>query len=1011
MLLFGDFRLDVRGAALWRREQNGLDRPTLLPPRAFALLTYLVERNGRMVTHSELLDAVWQRSYVQPEVLKTQILALRTALGDDAKTPRYIETVPRRGYRFVAPVATVVAEDDSPGLNRLVGRNAALSALDAAFDCMLGGERRLVFVTGEPGMGKTALLDAFRARVAARNSAVRIGAGQCVEGYGGQESYAPLIEALDEIGRERASVVEILSRVAPTWLRHMPELGKGTAARAVRDDTHVSQNRMGHELAEALRAIAGGGPVLLLLDDVQWADGSTIDALASFARQREPARVMVVAGARPGDIALGNAPLAALRRELTTHSLCLGIDLEPLTLAALNEWLAQQACTAALPASLMSMLHERSAGNPLLLHTALRRFDEEGWLRATPDGWRLSLSVESLRTHFPDSVRELTEARILQLSVQVQEMLEVASVIGLEFVAAGVAAGCGRDIAAIETDLELLSGARLLIRRHSSVGPPGASISQGYAFRHGLFRQALYDRQSAGRRALRHGKVGGWLERASASDPAASAFELAYHFEAAGEWSAAVRYMQLAAERVVRHYGYREGLGLLFSALRIARKLLPPEGLEIEMTLTERTAQLQAACFDVESIHTYRDLAAKAVRAGDVYTEVRALVGMAYPVGWLNPAEATELCRGALKLAERLDDPVQRCRARLSARSWAVWRGGWDAEAVELCYADFEMLERNADRPTLAWHAMEVSGLKILSAEYGVGIRLADFAIDVLARSGQPVDTVQLARTFYLHLVPWALTLKGDWGRAASLLESSIELMFRNGEHRLGHKLNLTKAWLHAQAKDWSTVASICDSASAFFNADGRGGHRAEARVLGTLRGVAATDRGDLRTAESHLLAADEGLPAGALAHNLYWRMVLLQGIVKLRIAQGDIAAARSASDIFLQAASNTGERTWQALAWEAAGRVDTAEARWAEALLCVERAWTLMGKLETSAARLSLQALGTLAAAELPDAPRSAWWRNGCRETVSRLAASLAPEHTLCRSLLAAPEIVQAIG
>src|SRR6266436_4426180 len=102
---FPPFHLDTVNQCLWRGRDRTDQERVLLTPRAYALLRYLVEHPGRLLTHDELLDALWPNTHVQPEVLKGHIFEVRTALGDDSKKPLFIETLPRRGYRFIAPVS------------------------------------------------------------------------------------------------------------------------------------------------------------------------------------------------------------------------------------------------------------------------------------------------------------------------------------------------------------------------------------------------------------------------------------------------------------------------------------------------------------------------------------------------------------------------------------------------------------------------------------------------------------------------------------------------------------------------------------------------------------------------------------------------------------------------------------------------------------------------------------------------------------------------------------------
>src|SRR5271157_1103082 len=162
---FPPFRLDLVNQCLWRRGDETDGERILLAPTAFAMLRYLVEHAGRLVTQDELLDALWPDTFVQPEVLKSHIREIRSALCDDAKNARFIETLPRRGYQFIASVTDdsckTNLEADSPA-SRLVGRNTELEQLRGSLRRALHGERQLVFVTGEPGIGKTALVDEFQ---------------------------------------------------------------------------------------------------------------------------------------------------------------------------------------------------------------------------------------------------------------------------------------------------------------------------------------------------------------------------------------------------------------------------------------------------------------------------------------------------------------------------------------------------------------------------------------------------------------------------------------------------------------------------------------------------------------------------------------------------------------------------------------------------------------------------------------------------------------------------------
>src|SRR4051812_19729480 len=203
--LFSPFCLDTVNECLWRSSEAGADERILLTPKSFEVLRYLVEHAGRLVTQRELLDAVWPGTFIEPQAVKKQIFDLRRVLDDPPRTPRFIETQPRRGYRFIATVEDSALRSSSvsapPLTRRLVGRDGELAELRHYLRKAMAGERQIVFITGEPGIGKTTLSEEFQRQIAAREPSVRIARGQCVEGFGSKEPFYPVLEAVGQLCR------------------------------------------------------------------------------------------------------------------------------------------------------------------------------------------------------------------------------------------------------------------------------------------------------------------------------------------------------------------------------------------------------------------------------------------------------------------------------------------------------------------------------------------------------------------------------------------------------------------------------------------------------------------------------------------------------------------------------------------------------------------------------------------------------------------------------------------
>src|SRR5260370_33095069 len=231
MKVFQPFRLDTVNHCVWHEEER-----VPLTPKAFDVRRYLVDHAERLVTQDEILEAIWPETYVNPEVIKQYIRGIRKALGDGPEKPSYIETFPRRGSQFIAPVSDESAAS-SPSFSSkgIVGRKTELAELGACLASALRGQRQLVFVTGEAGIGKTTLVEAFHQQASFQPN-LRIARGQCVEGFGGKEAYYPVLEALGQLIRdgEGSSSIQVLAQHAPTWLIQLSALVKAKQREALR---------------------------------------------------------------------------------------------------------------------------------------------------------------------------------------------------------------------------------------------------------------------------------------------------------------------------------------------------------------------------------------------------------------------------------------------------------------------------------------------------------------------------------------------------------------------------------------------------------------------------------------------------------------------------------------------------------------------------------------------------------------------------------------------------------
>ena len=557
-----------------------------LTPRAFAVLRHLVEHRGRLITKEELLTAVWRDAIVSDAALASGIRDLRKALGDSSHAPRYIQTVHRRGFRFIGPVApptAVVSAAGSPARfaapshapSTLVGREAELASLHARLVTALSGQRQLVFVTGEPGIGKTALVEMFLAEVGEAN-ALRIGRGQCVEQYGAGEAYLPVLEALGRLGRAPGGeqLVQILTQHAPTWLEQLPGLLSDQDVEAVqRRAQGATRGRMLRELVEALDALTLDAPLVLLLEDLHWSDSATIDLLGMLARRREASRLLVLGTYRPADVAAATAhPLNWVKHELQLHGHCDEIPLRFLSAAAVGQYLSRRFPGHGLPSEVALVLHRNTEGNPLFLVNTIDDLIDQGQLREVDGRWRLSGPAEDIASRAPETLWQLVEKQVERLTADEQAVLMAASVAGAEFSAA-VAVAAGIDPQHGELRCEALARRGQFLRRVGIAEWPDGTAAGRYAFIHALYQQVLYGRVSIGERVRLHLQTAERLERGYGERAGEIAGELAVHFEHGRDLERAARYRRQAGEHALRQHAYREAADHATRALGSVRTL------------------------------------------------------------------------------------------------------------------------------------------------------------------------------------------------------------------------------------------------------------------------------------------------------------------------------------------------------------------------------------------------------------------------------------------------------
>jgi DNA-binding winged helix-turn-helix (wHTH) protein/predicted ATPase len=573
---FDRFRVDLPNECLWDGSQA-----IKLRPKAFAVLDYLLGRPGQLVTKDELLAAVWPGTFVSDGVLKGIIRQLRDVLGDDPKSPRFIETAHRRGYRFIGQIKATANRRNAAFTDSLsstegsaqqfVGRDKALSRLRSWIEKTLAKERHIVFVTGEAGIGKTALIDKFVRSIA---SDVRIARGQCLEQYGKGEAYLPVLEAIGRLCREHRQVVDVLRTHAPMWLLQMPSLVSAPVHQTLsRELSGATKERMLREMGDALETLTADMPLVLILEDLHWSDYSTLDLISYLATQRQAAQMMLIGTYRPEELVLSGHPLKAVKSELLAKGQCKELPLQYISRDAIERYLSVRFPVNHFPEELAALIHRRTEGSPLFMVNAVDYLIAEGLINERNDCWELAVEIEKVHVGVPDSIKQMIEIQIDRLDADEQRTLEAASVAGAEFSALAVAAGLEHGGTLLEARCDGLSRRRQFIQDSGVQELSNGQTVNRYGFIHALYQNVLYDRLPAFRRAELHQRIGEWNEAFHGEHATEIAAELAMHLDRAGNHKQAVKYLQLAAENDIRRFAYREAVALSRRGLELVKRM------------------------------------------------------------------------------------------------------------------------------------------------------------------------------------------------------------------------------------------------------------------------------------------------------------------------------------------------------------------------------------------------------------------------------------------------------
>ena len=644
--------------------------------------------------------------------------------------------------------AFLTEERARPEIERalFVGREGELARLDAFIDAVLVGQSRAVFITGGPGRGKTALLDAFAQRAMERHPNLLVAGGKCNAYSGVGDPYLPFrdvmalltgdVEGRWQVGAITADHARRLWAAFPLVVQDMLNLGPdlldvfvpGAALlslalatgqdsapwfpglrehigrKAATRTTTVEQGQLFQQVTTVLRTVAQKQPLLLILDDIQWADTATISLLFHLGRRLadENSRILIACAYRPEEVALGpplptlraaggpvapaespasgtgqkeRHPLAKVLSEFRRNFGDVWVDL------GRSEETEQRSFVDALldaepnrlDTGFRAALFDRTAGHPLFTVELLRTMQDRNDLVRDADGvWTEgpALDWEVL----PARVEAVIEERVDRLDAELLDLLTIASVEGEVFTA--------NVVAEVQNVPERLTLRRLsqdlerrhrLVREQEEVETSQSRLSR-FRFGHVLFQNFLYQRLGLGERRLLHGSIAVALEKLHSGQLDTMAVQLAHHFQQAGEHERAFHYFSLAAERASRVYASDDAIAHYSSAIELADRVSPDVVSLAKLQRGRGLASERLGEFD--QARTDYTTALQMARAAGTHevekVEWRALVDLGKLWASRDYGQARGYFEAALELARSLGEPA----------SLAVslnWMGNWYA--------------------------------------------------------------------------------------------------------------------------------------------------------------------------------------------------------------------------------------------------------------------------------------------------------------------------------------------
>jgi hypothetical protein len=823
------------GTPYYQAPEQGAGQPPVPQSDLYALGATLWELLcGRPpFTGADALALLAQHRYTEPDPpsrhaggvspdLDRLVLALlaKRAADRPERAAAVRDALDRLGGAPSVPVAPVAADRDP-----LIGRDAELANLRSALDAARAGSARVVAIAGEPGIGKTRLVDEAAAEAGARGAAVVRGrAEEEARAYGPwRAALRPLVAAASG---PPARVLGDVRRL--TGDGRQPEAADADAAAR---DGEEERLRMFDAVVELVRSAARERPLFIALEDLHVVDRSSLLLLGHLLQAAPDAQLLVVLTYRSAELTPGHA-LGDLLDDLERDRRLSRVPLHGLPEAAVARFFPPEADVGS---TALHELHERTAGNPFFLRELVRLLAERGELYG--DGATLPAVV-------PDRVREVVGRRLEPLDPATREVLAIAGVVARPFTIASVAriGGLGRE--SVAQALQPALSGRLLEARPDAPGR--------FGFAHAIVRDAVYDELAPAMRARLHASAAAVLRESLEAGGDATAAEAAHHALAAARsggdpqpaWDLSLEAAREAAA-LQAHAEAAEHYAGALEALELGAEVTTAVRLETSLAFAAATF----AAGDIDAARRrFRTVAAAARRGGAAEIQARAALGFSEVQQYglidtdaiallqealdvLPPHDSALRARASARLGQRLDPVTDQARREalvdegvamarrlgddealvslLSAAALVNWPPGRDAVRRDAAEEVLAQAVRGADLAAVFW----ARTTRLCEALKAGQLAVVDSELDHLARL-----SAESRRTYYrwclLVLQAARATFAGRLAEGEALAEEAAQLNRRSGGADQEHAVQRLALALQRRRPRAAPLAALRDYAA-----------------------------------------------------------------------------------------------------------------------------------------------------------------------------------------------------